>query len=152
MRLKKQYFALCFATSIMLTANAQPAAQALIDSTIRAYVAANNAAAIAEMQRTGIPASITLAQAICESRFGTSKVAQTANNHFGIKCYETWRGKKLFHKDDEIKNGVLVPSCFRAYNTVAESYADHSDFWWVGRGMIFYLTTKATIMLRGQRV
>jgi LysM repeat protein len=128
MRLKRQYIALFFALSITLTASAQPDLQAVIDSTIRAYVAANNAAAVAEMQRTGIPASITLAQAICESRFGTSKVAQTGNNHFGIKCYETWRGKKLFHKDDEKKNGVLVPSCFRAYNTVAESYADHSDF------------------------
>ena len=113
---------------LLKIAAAQTAAQVEIDSTIRAYIAENNGAAVAEMMRTGIPASITLAQAICESRFGTSKVAHDANNHFGIKCYETWRGKKYFHKDDEKKDGVLVASCFRAYATAAESYYDHSEF------------------------
>ena len=41
--------------------------------------------AIREMERTGIPASITLAQGILESGCGESELAVNANNHFGIK-------------------------------------------------------------------
>ncbi len=108
--------------------SAQSSPQEVIDSTIRAYIAEYSKYAVSEMERTGIPASITLAQGICESRFGTSNVATKAHNHFGIKCYKSWKGKRYFHKDDEYKNGKLVPSCFRYYATVAESYRDHSDF------------------------
>ncbi len=103
--------------------------QAEVDSMIRIYVADNVRLAVKEMHRTGIPASITLAQAICESGYGRSKTAQTAKNHFGIKCYESWGGKKYFHVDDEKnKKGELIPSCFRAYDSIAQSYFDHSEF------------------------
>ncbi len=105
-----------------------PTPQQIVDSTINEYIATNSAYAVAEMERTGIPASITLAQGICESRFGTSNVAMKAHNHFGIKCYASWKGKRYFHKDDEYKNGKLVPSCFRYYKTTEDSYRDHSDF------------------------
>ncbi len=85
--------------------------------------------AIEEMNRTGIPASITLAQAGLESNFGASPLAQHANNFFGIKCKSYWTGATYQHKDDD-KNtqGELVHSCFRAYNSIAESFKDHSDF------------------------
>lgn len=43
--------------------------------------------AVSEMKKFGIPASITLAQGILESASGTSKLAVTANNHFGMKCF-----------------------------------------------------------------
>ena len=84
--------------------------------------------AIAEMQRTGIPASITLAQAILESSCGRSDLACQANNHFGIKCGGTWDGKSYHKEDDDYENGKLVKSCFREFKSVQDSYIAHSEF------------------------
>lgn len=78
--------------------------------------------AIREMQRSGVPASITLAQGILESGDGNSPLARKANNHFGIKCHSDWQGK-TFHQDDDAKD-----ECFRKYKNVLESYHDHSEF------------------------
>jgi LysM repeat protein len=78
--------------------------------------------AIREMKRSGIPASITLAQAVLESDNGNSTLAQKANNHFGIKCHNGWKGGKVYHDDDRRNE------CFRKYKNVYESYVDHSDF------------------------
>jgi hypothetical protein len=78
--------------------------------------------AVSEMKRTGIPASITLAQGMIESDFGRSRLAREANNHFGIKCHGDWTGPTI-RKDDERRN-----ECFRKYNRPEESYYDHSDF------------------------
>ncbi len=75
-----------------------------------------------EMKRTGIPASITMAQALLESNDGNSYLAVYGKNHFGIKCHRDWRGKKIYY-DDDAKH-----ECFRKYNNVEESYRDHSDF------------------------
>ncbi len=85
--------------------------------------------AIAEMYRSGIPASITLAQALHESNAGASPLAKNANNHFGIKCKSYWKGQTYMHYDDDYnKKGELIQSCFRAYDTVVESYVDRSNF------------------------
>ncbi len=85
--------------------------------------------AVIEMYRTGIPASITMAQALHESNKGKSDLATKANNHFGIKCKKYWSGPTYFHKDDDLDDaGVLIESCFRAYDTVHDSYIDHSNF------------------------
>ncbi len=78
--------------------------------------------AIEEMNRTGIPASITMAQALLESDDGNSYLAVYGNNHFGIKCHKDWKGKKIRFDDDKRNE------CFRKYNSVEESYRDHSDF------------------------
>lgn len=78
--------------------------------------------AIEQMNLHGIPASITLAQGILESGSGNSKLAQNANNHFGIKCHKNWRGKK-FYQDDDAKD-----ECFRSYSNASQSYNDHSEF------------------------
>ena len=78
--------------------------------------------AIKEMRRSGVPASITLAQGLLESDNGNSRLAQRGNNHFGIKCHSDWKGKRIYHDDDERNE------CFRKYRDVYESYADHSDF------------------------
>lgn len=86
------------------------------------YIERYAAIAIEEMQRTGIPASITLAQACLESADGNSELSRKSNNHFGIKCYNSWKGKKAFH-DDDAKN-----ECFRVYESVLESFKDHSEF------------------------
>lgn len=86
------------------------------------YIATYKEVAIEEMTRTGIPASITLAQGIIESGAGKSPLAVEANNHFGIKCHETWKGATYTYDDDR-KN-----ECFRKYDSTIQSYYDHSDF------------------------
>lgn len=78
--------------------------------------------AVIEMHRSGVPASITLAQGILESNSGNSRLARYANNHFGIKCKGDWTGDVIYADDDEPNE------CFRAYNSVLESYKDHSEF------------------------
>ena len=87
-----------------------------------AYINSYKDLAIQEMIRTGVPASIKLAQGILESQFGESTLAKNANNHFGIKCKTEWTGEKIF-QDDDAKG-----ECFRSYKTPEESYRDHSDF------------------------
>ena len=77
--------------------------------------------AIQQMVKYRIPASITLAQGLFESRAGLSDLAVKGNNHFGIKCHN-WTGATTYH-DDDLKN-----ECFRAYGSVLESYEDHSRF------------------------
>ncbi|MCH2216127.1 MAG: glucosaminidase domain-containing protein [Flavobacteriales bacterium] len=77
--------------------------------------------AINQMKEYGIPASITLAQAILESGDGNSELARGANNHFGIKCHG-WSGKKVYHDDDKRNE------CFRKYTNARESFKDHSIF------------------------
>ncbi len=86
------------------------------------YLNTYSALAVSEMKRTGIPASITLAQGMLESNYGRSRLATQGNNHFGIKCHSSWTGNKIYHDDN--RKG----ECFRAYPSVAESYRDHSDF------------------------
>ena len=66
----------------------------------QAYVTKYKCWAIKEMLRTGIPASITLAQGILESDCGRSMLAIEANNHFGIKCHNDWTGKTMYKDDD----------------------------------------------------
>jgi LysM repeat protein len=86
------------------------------------YVNKYSGLAVSEMRRTGIPASITLAQGMLESNYGRSTLATKGNNHFGIKCHSDWRGEKIYHDDN--RKG----ECFRSYPTVEDSYRDHSDF------------------------
>ena len=86
------------------------------------YIATYSSLAVSEMHRSGVPASITLAQGILESNAGQSMLAVQARNHFGIKCHNDWRGSK-FYQDDDAKN-----ECFRVYKLVEESFRDHSDF------------------------
>lgn len=78
--------------------------------------------AILEMNKYGIPASITLAQGLLESGNGNGSLAREANNHFGVKCGSEWKGKTIL-KDDDQKN-----DCFRVYNSPEESFRDHSEF------------------------
>lgn len=78
--------------------------------------------AIEQMNKYGIPASITLAQGLFESGNGNGDLAKFANNHFGIKCTSDWKGKS-YYKDDD-----MVNDCFRVYDNPEDSYRDHSDF------------------------
>lgn len=84
---------------------------------------------VREMARTGIPASIKLAQGILESGNGRSELAINANNHFGIKCGGDWTGSTYaLHDDDYDLAGALMKSCFRVYLDAEESYIAHSEF------------------------
>ncbi|MDX1477473.1 MAG: LysM peptidoglycan-binding domain-containing protein [Saprospiraceae bacterium] len=93
------------------------------------YISTYSGIAMEEMRRTGIPASIKLAQAILESNAGSSELALQANNHFGIKCGGDWRGRQYMKKDDDRNaRGKLVKSCFRVFRSPEESFLAHSAF------------------------
>ena len=97
----------------------QALAQAeLYNSYIRQYAAM----AVEQMEKYRIPASITLAQALLESRAGTSRLAVQGKNHFGIKCGGSWTGPYMLVNDDAPNEH------FRVYKSVRESYIDHSEF------------------------
>ena len=89
---------------------------------IEEYIEQFKEIAINEMKRSGVPASITLAQGILESENGNSELVKKSNNHFGIKCKSTWSGESVTHDDD------ATGECFRAYTNAGDSYRDHSDF------------------------
>jgi LysM repeat protein len=78
--------------------------------------------AIKEMHRSGIPASITMAQGCLESENGNSVLARKSNNHFGIKCKKDWKGARTYYNDDKLHE------CFRVYRSVEDSYIDHTNF------------------------
>ncbi|SHM05729.1 glucosaminidase domain-containing protein [Chitinophaga sp. CF418] len=86
------------------------------------YIAKYKDIAITEMQRSGVPASIKLAQGILETQSGGSWLVQNSNNHFGIKCKNNWTGESVRYDDDARQE------CFRKYPSAADSYKDHSDF------------------------
>ena len=86
------------------------------------YIKTYKDLAVSEMKRTGIPASITLAQGMIESDCGHSTLAREGNNHFGIKCHDDWTGPTIRHNDDRRNE------CFRKYRKPEESFYDHSDF------------------------
>lgn len=86
------------------------------------YISTYAEIAVQEMYRSGVPASITLAQGMLESGNGRSQLALKSNNHFGIKCHNGWTGERVYHDDD------AKGECFRKYPHPHQSYRDHSDF------------------------
>lgn len=107
--------------TVMLATVCGFAVPAPVNSPQDAYIAKYSAIAVEEMYRSGVPASITLAQGLLESNSGRSELAVKGNNHFGIKCHE-WKGRKIYYDDD--RKG----ECFRKYAHAEESFRDHSDF------------------------
>lgn len=93
--------------------------------------------AVEQMKRHGVPASITLAQGLIESAAGTSRLAQKANNHFGIKVGTTWTGPYMIMADDRPNDK------FRVYRSVTESFEDHSLFLRNGSRYAFLFNLKA---------
>ena len=112
-------YSLCMAAAVCMAASMPLSAQR--QSAQEAYIEKYAQMAVDEMFRSGVPASITLAQGMLESGNGKSYLATEGNNHFGIKCHD-WKGPGVYI-DAEKKN-----ECFRKYKSVAESYKDHSDF------------------------
>ena len=78
--------------------------------------------AVEHMEVYGIPASITMGQAILESGYGNGYLARVANNHFCIKCKGSWTGATITYADDNPND------CFRVYESAEDSFRDHADF------------------------
>lgn len=99
-----------------------------MDQHYRKYIYQYSGLAMQEMRASGVPASITLAQALLESAGGTSALAKKANNHFGIKCKS--KQSKAYYKidDDRDHRNKPVASCFMHYPSVAACYKEHSEF------------------------
>ena len=112
----KKLLLLFFAAFVCFSIHAQN------NEAVDAYITQYKQLAIDEMIRTGVPASITLAQGILESNAGQCSLTQQSNNHFGIKCKDDWEGEVVYHDDDR------KDECFRRYNSAEDSYRDHSDF------------------------
>lgn len=105
------------------------AAQPFVPYSLTDYFRSHARMAVEEMHFSGIPASVTLAQAILESGMGNSRLAREGNNHFGIKCKSIWTGDTLLVKDDDLDaSGMLIESCFRRYASTEVSFRDHSVF------------------------
>ena len=86
------------------------------------FISQNEGSAIREAIRSGIPASIIMAQAILESDSGNSPLATQAKNLFGVKCHSDWSGATFYQSDD------LPNECFRKYDSVKDSFRDHTKF------------------------
>ena len=95
----------------------------LAQNTVQDYVNRYSETAVSEMQRTGIPASILLAQGVLESSFGNSQLAIQANNHFNIAC-GNWQGELFYQWSPKQKQ---KPSCYRVYEVADESYMEYSN-------------------------
>jgi flagellum-specific peptidoglycan hydrolase FlgJ len=100
------------------------------------YIAKYAGIAVSEQKRTGVLASITLAQGLVESRGGTSMLAAGNNNHFGIKCFskKCRKGHCSNFTDDTHKD------FFRKFKTVKDSFRAHSDFLKAKRYKILFRT------------
>ena len=109
--------------AMLLIALTVPNAHGQSRMTRQEYIDKYKETAMEAMRTHGIPASITLAQGCLESGDGNSDLAVKANNHFGIKCHNDWKGQTYYKKDDDPGK-----SCFRKYRNASESFKDHSDF------------------------
>ena len=116
---------------------------AFAESTPQIYTATYAYLAVQEMEKSGIPASIKLAQGILESGSGTSYLAVNANNHFGIKCGGNYNGPEAYREDDDRVNGKLIKSCFRVYPSAEESFRAHTRFLQDNRRYAFLFDYKA---------
>ncbi|MEB3376513.1 glucosaminidase domain-containing protein [Pediococcus pentosaceus] len=73
-------------------------------------------------------ASVAMAQAVLESGYGTSSLAQEAHNLFGIKADSTWKGATYTKSTKEVINGrtVTINASFRKYASIKDSIADYA--------------------------
>lgn len=99
-------------------------------SICEAYIDKYSKIAKSEMEKFGIPASITLAQGLIESASGTSPLAVGYNNHFGVKNFD--KNKRTtgapYHDDCCKSRKCKNPDYFRKYFSVWESFRHHSQF------------------------
>ena len=86
--------------------------------------------AVESQRKSGVPASISIAQAALESAWGESGLVKAGNNLFGIKADSRWRGETLTLNTREFINGhwVMVPALWRKYTSWQASIDDHASF------------------------
>ena len=118
----RKIYLLLFSAILTLASSSPIKAQEKTLNDSEKYVMQYSVIAVEQMERHGIPASITLAQGLLESGAGKSKLATEANNHFGIKADSRWSGSTYSHLD----NGNWHK--FRVYKSAEKSYEDHSLF------------------------
>lgn len=96
------------------------------------FIKTVGAFASADMKKSGVLASLTVAQAILESAWGKSELATGGNALFGIKATKSWKGKVYCKDTKECYDGVnlvdVKNAAFRAYDSWEESVEDHSAF------------------------
>lgn len=116
--INKRIFGFClfFAVFCAFSATAQSKQQRYLD-----YIERYKTVALQHERQFGVPASITLAQGILESSGGQSKMAQEANNHFGIKAYH-WQGE-VYGQGDSLRSVG-----YRKYGAPEDSFLDHAMF------------------------
>jgi flagellum-specific peptidoglycan hydrolase FlgJ len=117
-------------TALSLLNDAAPVAvDELAEQQARAYIERYAPIAVAEMKRYGIPASISLAQGLVESRAGLSTLAKRNQNHFGMKCFsrKCKKGHCSNHTDDTHKD------FFRVFKSPWDSWRAHSQMLAAGR-------------------
>ena len=119
-------FCLIFTLFSAFLTSAQTKHQRYLD-----YIERYKTVALQHEKEYGVPASITLAQGILESSVGQSKMAQEANNHFGIKAYH-WKGEVYGACDS------LGTVGYRKYGAPEDSYLDHVKFLKGSRYSILY--------------
>lgn len=110
------------------TGNTQ--ASVFLNMTTDQYIAVMGPIAQADYSRTGVFASVTLAQSIIESGWGKSGLTQQANNMFGIKCSSNWDGECINMQTGEYGSSgyYMIGANFRKYNSIEDSVNDHSLF------------------------
>lgn len=113
--IKRCCFSFIFVLTVLLT-------QAQNSEVTEQYIKTYSGIAVEEMQRTGVPAAIKLAQGVLETMSGQSPLVLKSNNHFGIKCKEGYSGPYVLHDDDRPQER------FMKYENAEQSYRDHSDF------------------------
>lgn len=107
---------------------------------IQQFISTLGPLATKDMRTSGILASITMAQAILESGWGTSELAVNANNFFGMKKSlsgntwpnSTWDGKSVYKilTSEQKSNGEVykIEAYFRKYADILDSIRDHSAY------------------------
>jgi len=115
--MKPFYILLCLVCCAQVARAEQTA-----DPNYLAYIDRYKQIVLDQEKEYGIPAAITMAQALLESSAGKSELAQNANNHFGIKCTSDWKWETYAHDDDS------AAECFRKYYEAEDSFIDHSLF------------------------
>ncbi|WP_054750901.1 glucosaminidase domain-containing protein [Lacticaseibacillus thailandensis] len=120
------------AQQIVAIDDAVTSAQPTFSSTARLqnFIESVESGAISGWQKYGVLPSVTVAQAILESGWGTSSLATAAHNLFGIKANSSWTGAKVNYPTQEYVNGryVTVNDYFRAYSNNSASVEDHGAF------------------------
>jgi flagellum-specific peptidoglycan hydrolase FlgJ len=111
------FFTLILAFIVFCSGTPENTTSTKFKYTLTQYIDTFKSVAVEEMNRSSIPASITLSQAILESAYGNSNLALNANNHFGIKCKPDWTGETYGSGE----------YCYKKYSNARESYKDHSD-------------------------